>query len=153
MVKIQCKCGQLMRLELRTIQVAGEIQILHVPMRACEACSTYRLLGSVKPILTDYLKNIETSPRKKRISFTKINESSQVIYEVFLQEESDSCEELELAVREAINERINLLLDLFGYAKGVEDMIWVDHIRQRLRQLSNLLAELDRENHYSHEKG
>ena len=149
---MQCKCGQLMRLELRTIQFAGEVQILHVPMRACEVCSSYLLLGSVKPILTDYLKNCESTPSKKPISFTQISESSEVIYEVFSQEESDSCEELEIAVKEAINERVNLLLDLFGYAEGVGDMSWVDHIRQRLRQLSDLLTELDRENHYFQEK-
>jgi hypothetical protein len=147
----QCKCGHRMRLELRTIQIAGNIQMLHVPMRACETCSSYRLLSSVKSVVMDYINNPE-SHHKRNFSFTEINELSHIVYEVFIQNESNVCEELEQEIKVVIHERINVLLDLFRYAEVVQDSIWVENLRQRLSQLSNLSLELDQEILYSHKK-
>jgi hypothetical protein len=147
----QCKCGQRMRLELRTIQFAGKMQILHVPMRACDACSSYRLLPSVKSVVADYINKLGPDHRKRKFSFTEINELSQIVHEVFSQNESNVCDELEHAVKVAIHERINILLDLFRYAEAVQDSIWVENLRQRLSQLSSLSLGLDQEILYSHE--
>lgn len=140
----QCKCGQQMKLELRTV-LAGKVQILHVPMRACEGCSTYHLLPPVKSLLTDYMKNLGNDQSKRRVSFTEVNEISEIIYEVFSQADYDSSVELEKATKGAINDRINLLLDLFQHAESIHDSCWKENLCQRLSQLSSLLVELDRE--------
>ncbi|OAB33836.1 hypothetical protein [Paenibacillus glacialis] len=146
-----CNCGQWMRLELRTI-LAGKIQILHVPMRACEGCSVYHLFPPVKSVLADYVKNLGNDSRKRKRSFTDVNEISQIIYEVFSQETCDSsASDMENAIKAAINDRVNLLLDLFQHAKSIDDHIWIEDLRQRLSQLSSLLVELDRDKVYSYE--
>lgn len=140
----QCKCGQQMRLELRTI-VAGNVHILHVPMRTCEGCSTYDLLPPIKHGLTDYMKDLVKEKRKRKISFTEVNEISEVIFEVLSQEENDCSIEIENAIKDATNHRINLLLDLFKHAESIQDRSWIENLRHRLGQLSSLLVEFNRE--------
>jgi len=147
----QCHCGHWMRLELRTI-LAGKVQILHVPMRACEACSAYHLFPPVKSVLTNYVRDIGKESSKSKRSFTEVNEISQIIYDVFIQETCDSSSvDMENAMKVAINDRINLLLDLFQHAESMQDRIWIEDLRQRLSQLSSLLVELDRDKVHSHE--
>ncbi|OAB30242.1 hypothetical protein PMSD_20895 [Paenibacillus macquariensis subsp. defensor] len=146
----QCHCGQWMRLELRTI-LAGKVQILHVPMRACEACSAYHLFPPVKSVLTDYVRDLGNESSKKKRSFTEVNEISQIIYDVFSQETCESSSaDMENAMKAAIKDRINLLLDLFQHAESIQDSIWLEDLRQRLSQLSSLLVELDRDKVHSH---
>lgn len=147
----QCNCGQWMRLELRTIK-AGKVQILHVPVRVCETCSTYHLFPPVKSVLTDYMNNLVKESSKRKRSFTEVSEISQLIYEVFLQEKCDSSSvDMENEIKTAINDRINLLLDLYQHAESIQDGNWIESLRQRLSQLSSILVELDREKVYSHE--
>lgn len=145
----QCKCGQQLRLELRTI-LAGNVQILHVPMRTCEGCSTYDLLPPVKTILTEYMKDLVKEKRKRIISFTEVNEISEVIFEVLSQDESDCSIEIEKAIKDATNQRINLLLDLFKHAESLQDGSWIENLRHRLGQLSSLLVEFNREKEHSY---
>lgn len=141
MMSEQCQCGQQMNLELRTVVYAGEVQILHVPVRACEDCSAYLLLPSIKNVLAEYMKELGEQPSRRKVSFTGFNELSHVIHEVFSQDEYDYCIEMENVVSEAIQDRTNLLLDLYRYAESLEDREWVDSLRQRLMQLSGILSK------------
>ncbi|MGF7049201.1 hypothetical protein J2T13_003709 [Paenibacillus sp. DS2015] len=140
----QCECGQQMKLELRTVVYAGAVEILHVPVRTCEDCAAYFLLPPIKNVLAEYMNELGKHPSKRKVSFTEFNELSHVIHEVFSQEESNCCKAIEKAVKEAIHDRTNLLLDLYRYAESMEDLKWMDNLRQRLMQLSGLLSKLGR---------
>ncbi|AJS57828.1 hypothetical protein [Paenibacillus sp. IHBB 10380] len=140
----QCICGQQMKLELRTVVYARTVEILHVPVRTCEDCSTYFLLPPIKNVLAEYMNELGKQPSKRKVSFTEFNELSHVIHEVFSQEESDCCIEMENAVKKAIHDRTNLLLDLYRYAESVKDHKWTENLRQRLTQLSGILSKIGR---------
>lgn len=148
----QCKCRQPMRIELRTIIYAENIEILHVPTRICEECKSYQLLKSIKPMLVQYLQRIDVKSNMIKITFSEMNEVAKVFHEVFSQNEEDTDDGLVQSLKETINERINTLLDLFHYAEGIQDIEWIDDLRQRLSQYSSVLAELDVDKLYSHEK-
>ncbi|AOZ91563.1 hypothetical protein [Paenibacillus crassostreae] len=148
----ECKCRQPMRIELRTIIYAENIEILYVPIKICEECKSYHLLKSIKPMLVHYMQTIDVGSNKIKVSFTEMNEVAEVFYEVFSQNEEDMSEVLAQTLKEIIDERINALLDLFHYAEGMQDIEWIEDLRQRLSQYSSVLAELDDVKLYSHEK-
>ena len=130
-----CACGEMLTLELRTIMYRHQVQILHVPVLVCNVCNHYELIGAVKSEIKDLMQQLGTNPEPRKLSFTTVSELSQLIYEVFTQY-ADSTENVDEKVEEAIDERINMLLDLYSYASSVDDQDWMDQLTTRLATLS-----------------
>ncbi|WP_238996453.1 hypothetical protein [Paenibacillus pinistramenti] len=77
------------------------------------------------------------------VYFDEYNELTDVMYEVYqesIYKEADADTYL-LEVSERCKERINLLLDVYGYAKQQKDKQWMDQLMSRLSQLTFTPAE------------
>lgn len=138
-----CNCGQSMRLELRKLIHEKRIRICHVPVYSCQACKKYELLPLIKPHLLRYIASLGHGAERLMVSFADVNEAAYVLREVFRTYVDESTvdeedQELQARCREAFDERINMLLDLFCCAQGMKDEEWMKQIEGRLEQLSAL---------------
>ncbi|GAB6990541.1 hypothetical protein [Paenibacillus pini] len=140
---MKCKCGQIMRLELRTVMYTHRVVIRHVPVLTCEPCSSYELTESIKPELKRCVELLGENPAKTSFSLTDYNEMAHLVYQVFSDAGQSYLGDPELLVETEFRERINLLLDLYRYAESLDDTVWVEDIRLRLSQLSSTLPEFN----------
>lgn len=124
-----------MTLELRTVMYRHQVQIMHVPVLVCNSCNHYELMGAVKSEIKDCMQQLGKDPEPMKLSFTTVSELSELIYEVFTHY-ADSSEDLEEKVEEALDARINMLLDLYSYASSIDDKAWMDKLTARMALLS-----------------
>ncbi len=134
-----CRCGHVMELELRTVVYAKKVEIRNVPVFACTACVAYEVLQPVKPDLTECISKLGERPDKQDLSFGEQNELADLFHEQLLAWPDASDQEMEYRMKEAVQERINLLLDIMGYAHKAEDKAWMEDTQRRLGQLSGFV--------------
>lgn len=139
-----CNCGQNMRMELRRLVYARKACICHVPVYACQNCSTYELMPLVKPDLLDYINSLGDVKSQTWVSFADIYEPVSVLREV-LSSSSDSLQEFQQLYKAAFEDRVNMLLDLYRFAKMKDDSVWMDEIMTRLEKV-NAFLQLKMEN-------
>ncbi|WP_234032802.1 hypothetical protein [Paenibacillus faecalis] len=133
-----CDCGQTMKLELRRLVYKRRTFISHVPVYACQHCPTYELMPLVKPDLLDYLNSLDGDKHQTRISFADIYEPVSILQDV-LASYSGSIEEFQRCYKEAFEDRVNMLLDLYRFAKASNDTAWMDEIKARLEKVNAFL--------------
>lgn len=134
-----CHCGQMMNLGFRTVIFEGIYEIDNVPIYECEECSHYQVLPEVKADLTDLLAELKEEGIREWVDFAEQNELAELILAL-----SDRWADTEEATFESVlerqcEERINLLLDLYGVAKNIGDPDWMDSISKRLQPLSKFV--------------
>ncbi|CAM4276938.1 MAG: hypothetical protein E7L01_14610 [Paenibacillus macerans] len=134
-----CHCGQMMNLGFRVVIFEGIYEISRVPIYECEDCSYYEVLPEVKTDLTDMLAKLKRERAEERIDFTERNELADLIFGIYRQWNRMETSSFEALLERQCEERINLLLDLFGCAKNLGDTAWMDDISQRLAQLSKFI--------------
>lgn len=139
----KCKCGEVLRLDLRTVMYTRNVIIRHVPVLACDDCSNYELLPCMRPVLKKCVEMLGERPSRRSFSLADHHELAGMVREVFLRPDSLSREDLELQIETEVRDRINLLLDLYSFAEQTQDHEWVENIRERLAQLSAMLPELN----------
>lgn len=131
-----CNCGrQIMRVELRRLVYARKVCICHVPVFACQECSTYELIPLLKPDLVSYISSLGEVKRRIKVSFADIYEPASVLREV-LSLSSDSLLEFQQRSKIAFDNRINMLLDLYQVAKIECDSAWMAEIKTRLEKMT-----------------
>lgn len=141
-----CNCRETMRMELRRLVYARKTNIYHVPVYACQNCSTYELMPLVKPDLLCYLNSLGDVKSQTEISFADIYEPVAVLREVLSSSsDSDSIEEFQQRYKEAFENRVNMLLDLYRFAKMNDDTAWMGEIKTRLEKV-NAFLKLKTEN-------
>lgn len=141
-MSMKCSCEQKMKLELRTVMYTRSVMIRHVPVLVCDYCLTYELIPSMRPDLKKCVDLLGPDPSINSFSLTEYHELARLIYEV-LAEGDYSEDSLKQILEHEIQERINLLLDLYGMAESLQDQAWVSDLRLRLSQLSVILPEMN----------
>ncbi|MGF6352769.1 hypothetical protein ABIE27_000665 [Paenibacillus sp. 4624] len=134
-----CRCGHVMELELRTVVYAKKVEIRNVPVFACTDCVSYEVLQPVKPDLTECISRLGEQPVKQDVSFGEQNELADLLHEQLLAWPEASDQEMEYRMKEAVEARINLLLDIMSYAHKAEDKAWIEDTERRLAQLSGFV--------------
>lgn len=131
-----CQCGKMMNLGFRLVIFEGIYEIDRVPIYECEDCDFYEVLPEVKSNLTDLLTELKKEPPSGRIYFTERNELADLIFSIYRQWDGTDNESFEGLLEQQCEERINMLLDLYGGAKNLGDLDWMNEISKRLSQLS-----------------
>lgn len=134
-----CHCGQMMNLGFRLVIFEGIYEIDRVPIYECEDCSYYEVLPEVKTDLTDMLAKLKRERTEERIDFTERNELADLIFGIYRQWNRMEASSFEALLEQQCEEKINLLLDLFGCAKNLGDTEWMGDISKRLAQLSKFI--------------
>lgn len=137
-----CHCGQTMNLGFRTVIFEGRLEISRVPIYECEDCNYYFVMPQVKADLKSYLLNHDDQQSGKFsvVKFTDINELADVIYSIYRTWNPSESRSFDVVLEQKCQERINLLLDLYGYAKSLNDVDWMYNISKRLSQLSKFVT-------------
>jgi hypothetical protein len=135
-VRKHCHCGQMMNLGFRLVIFEGIYEIDRVPIYECEDCSYYEVLPEVKSDLTDLLAELKKEQPNGRVYFTEQNELADLIFGIYRQWNRTESASFESLLEQQCEERINLLLDLYGGAKNMGDLDWMNEIFKRLSQLS-----------------
>lgn len=130
-----CKCGQIMSVDLRRLVYSRKVCISHVPVYACQDCSTYELLPLLKPDLVCYIGSLGDVKSRMQVSFADIYEPASVLRDV-LSSSSGSFLEFEHRCKIAFDDRINMLLDLYHVAKLECDPVWMAEITTRLKKMT-----------------
>lgn len=131
----KCDCGQIMELELRRLVYARKAYICHVPVYACRSCSGYELLSVVKTELVEYVRSLGEVKNRMRVSFADICEPASVLRNA-LKSSYGSIQNFRQRCREDYKERINMLLDLYQFAKNQNDAQWMSEIKKRLEKMN-----------------
>jgi hypothetical protein len=82
------------------------------------------------------MKELNADVPKQDFSFTERNELASVLNESLTKVIVGGFKELELAIRETIQARVDMLLDLYRLAEGLTDQNWMEETSRRLSQLT-----------------
>lgn len=136
-----CRCGQKMNFGFRLVRFQNKFQIDRVPIFECDSCDFYEVLPFVKPDLLDLLDQLKQQDVKGRVYFTEVNELADVLYELFRKWTKADSGLFEAMLEQHCEERINLLLDLYGCAQKMNDENWMKEIAARLATLSKFVKD------------
>ncbi|MGW8957241.1 hypothetical protein [Paenibacillus sp. NPDC055715] len=137
----QCQCGKPMGLELRKVIYADKVEILHVPVFSCPSCFSSEVLQHVTKDIKELLQNLGSEPTARSISFARNNELAEIIRMLVLEESDNPNVDWQSSLEERMELRINLLLDLYRYARSQGDEDWMNDVQKRLVQLSGFTSE------------
>ncbi|WP_254634633.1 hypothetical protein [Paenibacillus sp. GbtcB18] len=131
-------CGQPIHLCLRTVVFKQKVEIENVPIYSCEACGKSVVYSSVKPKVTELIDTLGPKPEKQILRFEDVSEIACLIVRLACSSEDG------YGFKQAVEERVNELLDLLLLATSVGDMGWVGELRSRLAQISEHMLSDDR---------
>lgn len=123
------RCGSDMEVVLRNVVYRKRVKILNVPVHVCvdDCCAHSQVVDVVKDDLKDLMTELGQNPERQAIEFEEMSELSNLL--VLIANEGDS------TVREALEERVNELLDLFLLAQSLGDKKWMLELRHRLTKI------------------
>lgn len=132
-----CSCGGNMTIHMHTLVYNTKVRISDVPVYTCESCSRYEPLPAVTRELGSFVQRMgrEGQPGSS-LSFAEHNEWAFVLKEAFTAFVEGDPDELEEDIRSAIQNRIDLLLDVYRLAGNARDQEWLQETGQRLSQLT-----------------
>ncbi|MBY9082323.1 hypothetical protein KIH86_19090 [Paenibacillus sp. HN-1] len=126
-----CRCGGEMIIHMHTLIYKARVKIEKVPVFMCQSCFTYEPHPAVKADLASLLAELGEAPGRLTISFVERNEWAFVLNSTFNGYTGED-RDLESAVRQAVAERIDLLLDILRVATELSDKQWMNEIENRL---------------------
>lgn len=123
------RCGSDMEVVLRNVVYRKRVKILNVPVHVCvdDCCAHSQVVDVVKDDLKDLMTELGQNPERQAIEFEEMSELSNLL--VLIANEGDS------TVREALEGRVNELLDLFLLAQSLGDEKWMLELRHRLTKI------------------
>ncbi|HZG80413.1 MAG TPA: hypothetical protein VEZ13_06515 [Brevibacillus sp.] len=123
------RCGSDMEVVLRNVVYRKRVKILNVPVHVCvdDSCAHSQVVDVVKDDLKDLMTELGQNPERQAIEFEEMSELSNLL--VLIANEGDS------TVREALEGRVNELLDLFLLAQSLGDEKWMLELRHRLTKI------------------
>lgn len=136
-----CRCGQNMSLGFRLVIFENKFQVDRVPILECEECNCYEVLPSFKADVIDLLSQLKEQGESVRVYFTEINELADVLYGLSSQAGKMDPTAFRVLLEQSCNERINLLLDIYGCAQKMGDTSWMNEIAVRLAPLSKFVKK------------
>jgi len=141
LLKKSCSCGGGMTIHMHTLIYSTKVKITEVPVYTCSQCSRYEPLPFIKSDLSQLLKELSNSSAKRYVSFTDRNEWAVILKETFAGFITVDIKELEEAILRAVQNRIDLLLDIYQLAAEIGDREWMDETALRLSQLTHPAPE------------
>jgi hypothetical protein len=121
-----------MKIRLSTVIYSGRVEIDHVPIYSCPACSRSEVFPEVKEDLTDLLGKLGTKPPRQSFSFSEWSEWADLLLQAGMGGKEPDAREVERLVEE----RVNCLLDLHLLAQSLGDAAWQEELRGRLSQFA-----------------
>ncbi|MNJ69554.1 hypothetical protein D3C77_659160 [compost metagenome] len=94
------------------------------------------MLPAVKPDLIELLAELKASQEQGLVLFNEVNELVDVMFAIYRTWDQTGSPTFEGLLEQKCKERINLLLDVYGCAKEMDDSGWMEQISKRLAQLS-----------------
>ncbi|QCT02329.1 hypothetical protein E6C60_1613 [Paenibacillus algicola] len=137
----KCTCGQMMELNLRTLFFSKKESITHVPVNVCEDCGVYELLPCIKQEVVNYVTSVKAGQSGGEISLTDLYEPAALLKEILSGPLEDSFQ-LPEKCKDLIGEHINMLLDLYRFAKSEGDGDWMADINERLEAMTVFLKSI-----------
>ncbi|MDA5110178.1 MULTISPECIES: hypothetical protein [Brevibacillus] len=130
MYKKCSRCGSDMELVLRNVVYRSRVKIMNVPVHVCgnDACGHSQVVDVIKDDLKKLMEEWGQHPQRQSIEFEEVSELSHLM--VLIAKEKEDA-----TVREALQERVNELLDLFLLARSLGDQNWMHELRQRLTKI------------------
>jgi hypothetical protein len=125
-----CECGEIMTVKIRKVVYRNKVEIDHVPVYICEACSRSEVYPPVKNELVELIDELGMEPVRQMLNFAELNEVARLV-KIYC-EKSVSLE----GFKSLMHERINELLDTLLLARSLKDHRWEDDVLRRLTQLS-----------------
>lgn len=143
LMKKSCGCGGIMTIHMHTLIYNAKIKITHVPVYTCGQCARYEPLPVIKRDLGKLIEELgDSRPGGLHLSFAERNEWANVLKETFASSLfAGGMTELEESIRNAIQRRIDLLLDVYRVAGEMSDWKWMEETGLRLSQLTAQSAE------------
>lgn len=130
-----------MNLGFRFVISRNGVKLKRVPVYECEAGCSYMLHPAIKDEMKQLLGQTYYQI-KNEIDFTELNEFAAVLWELYGSWEEDNAVSFDTVFAHKCEERINLLLDLYGYAKASQDEEWMETLTKRLSQLSKYVNNM-----------
>lgn len=127
-----CSCGGNMTLMLRTVIFAKKVNINNVPVYNCHLCGRNDVFPGVKEDVGKLVGQLGVRPSAHDISFDEVHEWAGVLSRTLYRSDSLQVH----AIAQAIEERVNQLLDMLLLADSLKDEAWKSDIENRLSQLS-----------------
>lgn len=137
-----CGCGGSMDIHMHKLVYRKTITITQVPVLTCRECGMYEPMPLIKSDLSEWLQSLEGKGGEEGaqcLSFAERNEWAFLIAGLKGKSFADP-EQLELALRDHMEERIDMLLDLYRFARDSRDEEWAADVFRRLSQLSSSAA-------------
>lgn len=131
-----------MNLGFRLVILKNNMKVKRVPVYECEAGCSYELHPAIKDEMKALLKLLSESQFQQSIDFTEINEFAAVLWELNETWDEESGLHFDPVFEQKCEEQINLLLDLYGVAKGMQDEEWMENLTKRLSQLSKYVRDM-----------
>lgn len=119
-----------MNIRLRTVIFQNKVEIANVPIYSCETCHRSEVFPPVKSELTGYIRTLGAQPEKGTVLFNDISELAHLFYLVTSKESRHN------SVEAVVEDRINELLDLLLIAQSLNDAVWMEDVRTRLKQIT-----------------
>lgn len=120
---------------------ARKVEILHVPVFSCPSCCSSEVLHHVTNDIKELLQSLRDQPSSQRISFARNNELAEIIRKLVMEEADNPNADWQSSLEEQLELRINLLLDLYRYARSLGDEDWMNDVEKRLTQLSGFTSK------------
>lgn len=141
-----CNCSQTMNLGFRAVIYGRKIEVKKVPIWECESCKHYEVFPLIKASLLELLDELKDELKDEdvvSVTFTDHNELASIMYEVSMENKHNEmdADAFTSEVTNRCKERINLLLDVYGYAKSSGDAEWMEILMKRLSQLAFTTAK------------
>ncbi|MEK4511790.1 hypothetical protein [Paenibacillus sp. FSL K6-2524] len=131
----------MMNLSFRLVIFEGVLEIDRVPIYECELDCYHEVFPAIKADLKALLSSLKQQGKNGRIIFTEVNELAHLIFDIYRTWEQSESLPFEALLERKSGERINLLLDLYGCAKAMNDSGWMGDISNRLAQMSNIVKD------------
>lgn len=139
-----CRCGGSMDIHMHKLVYRKTVTITQVPVLTCRECGMYEPMPLIKSDLSEWLLSLREEGGKEKeeaqcLSFAERNEWAFLIAGLSGESFTD-LKQLELALRDQMEERIDMLLDLYRFAREARDAEWAADVFRRLSQLSSSAA-------------
>jgi hypothetical protein len=103
----------------------------------CKSCNFCELLPDIKQDLKKMIVQWGARPNKKIIRYQENHELAYILYE------ANKERNINIPISDLVTMRMNELLDLFIVAQSLQDICWVDELRDRMWQLIQGMNSFD----------
>ncbi|KAA9004027.1 hypothetical protein F4V43_11505 [Paenibacillus spiritus] len=139
-IQKRCGCGAAMMIHMHTLIYKRRVQIAEVPVYSCARCGIYEPVPMIRQELMTLLAELNEQTPSGSLSFAERSEWAAIVRDTLTSEGAGAAEEEGLgpAIQQAVQGRIDLLLDLYRFAFAAGEATWMAEIERRLSSLTGV---------------